>query len=164
MSALDDVIAANGRFASTFTAGDLPAPPTHHLAMLMCMDARITPLSAFGLKIGDAHILRNGGGRVTDDVLRSLLVSSHMLGVREIAVIHHTLCGMGTATDEEFAQAVTEGSGHSPGDLEFHAFTDIEQSLKEDVDRLTTCGLFPPGTDVRGFEYDVKTGRLRQVV
>lgn len=161
---LDDLLAANAAYAETFVAGDLPAPPSRALAVLTCMDARILPLSAFGLRIGDAHILRNAGGRVTDDALRSLLVSTHALGVRSIAVVHHTLCGMATRTDDEFAAMVEEGSGRSPGDLPFFAIADVEQSLKQDVDRLTTCGLFPPGTEVRGFEYDVRTGRLRQVV
>jgi len=164
MSGLDDVLAANERFASRFTAGDLPAPPGSHVAVVTCMDARILPLAVFGLELGDAHVLRNAGGRVTDDVLRSLLVSSHVLGVRSIAVVHHTLCGMRGATDEELRAKVAEGSGHSPGDLEFHAVGDPEQALQDDVARLVDSGLLPPDTDVRGYEYDVRTGRLRQVV
>jgi carbonic anhydrase len=164
MSALDDVLAANERFASAFTAGDLPAPPGSHLAVLTCMDARILPLGVFGLELGDAHVLRNAGGRVTDDVLRSLLVSTHVLGVRAIAVVHHTLCGMRATTDDELRAKVTEATGHSPGDLEFHAVTDADADLRSDVERLTQSGLLPAGTDVRGYEYDVQTGRLRQVV
>lgn len=164
MSVLDDILAANARFADGFTAGDLPAPPRDHLAVLTCMDARIMPLSVFGLKIGDAHILRNAGGRVTDDVLRSLLVSTHVLGVRAIAVVHHTFCGMMTATEDELRARVQQGSGRSPGDLRFHAISDADAALREDVGRLTESGLLPPGTEVRGFEYDVQTGRLRPVV
>lgn len=164
MSALDDILAANDRFAAAFTSGDLPAPPSDHLAVLTCMDARIMPLSVFGLKIGDAHILRNAGGRVTEDAVRSLLVSTHALGVRAIAVVHHTYCGMKTATDDELRRLVEEGSGRSVGDLQFHAITDADAALREDVGRLTGSGLLPPGTEVRGFEYDVQTGRLRPVV
>ena len=164
MSALDDVLASNERFAARFTAGDLPAPPGSHLAVLTCMDARILPLEVFGLELGDAHVLRNAGGRVTDDVLRSLLVSTHALDVRAIAVVHHTLCGMRGMTDDQFREAVTAGSGHSPGDLEFFAVSDAEAALRGDVERLTSSGLFPAGTEVRGYEYDVETGRLRQVV
>ena len=164
MNVLDEVLAANAAFAEAFVAGELPAPPARHLAVLTCMDARILPLSVFGLGIGDAHILRNAGGRVTDDALRSLLVSTHVLGVREIAVVHHTYCGMATMTDEEFAATVERATGRSTGDLAFHAIADVEQSLKEDVHRLLSSGLLAPGTDVRGLEYDVRTGRLRQVV
>jgi carbonic anhydrase len=164
MSPLDDVLAANGRYAATFTAGKLPAPPASHVAVLTCMDARILPLNVFGLEQGDAHVLRNAGGRVTDDVLRSLLVSSHVLGVRHVAVVHHTLCGMRGATNAELAAKVEEGSGTSPGDLEFLAVTDAEEDLRADVAKLVDSGLFPPDTEVRGYEYDVETGRLRRVV
>jgi carbonic anhydrase len=164
MSVFDDVLAANDRYVEGFTAGNLPAPPASHLAVLTCMDARILPLSVFGLELGEAHVLRNAGGRVTDDVLRSLLVSSHVLGVRSIAVVHHTLCGMRGTSDAELAAAVEAGSGRSPGDLAFHAVTDADADLRADVARLADSGLFPPGTEVRGFEYDVVTGRLRPVV
>lgn len=163
VTVLDEILAANARFAEQFTAGDLPAPPSKQLAVLTCMDARILPLSVFGIKIGDAHILRNAGGRVTDDVLRSLLVSSHVLGVRHIAVVHHTLCGMATATEEQIRAKVEEGSGTSPGDLRFHAISDADADLRADVERLTSSGLFPPGTEIRGYVYDVQTGKLRPV-
>lgn len=164
VNVLDEVLAANAVFAEGFVAGQLPAPPARHLAVLTCMDARIMPLSVFGLKIGDAHILRNAGGRVTDDALRSLLVSTHVLGVREIAVVHHTLCGMTTMNDEQLADVVEAGSGHRPEGIAFHAISDMEQSLREDVGRLTGSRLLPPGTQVMGLQYDVQTGRLRQVV
>jgi carbonic anhydrase len=164
MSVLDEVLDANTRFADSFAAGDLPAPPSRHLAVLTCMDARILPLTVFGLDIGDAHVLRNAGGRVTDDALRSLLVSTHVLGVRAIAVVHHTLCGMASLDDEQFRAKVEEGSGRSPGDLAFHAIGDPEEALRHDVGILTGSGLFPPGTEIRGMVYDVQTGRLRPVV
>jgi carbonic anhydrase len=164
MSELDDLLDANAVFADEFGGGDLPAPPSRHLAVVTCMDARILPLSVFGLKIGDAHILRNAGGRVTDDVLRSLLVSSHILGTRAIAVVHHTECGMLTKTDAEIREAVREGSGSDPGDIEFHAIADPEADLRADVKRVAESGLLPPEVDVRGFIYDVRDGRLREVV
>lgn len=121
------------------------------------------PLSAFGLHIGDAHILRNAGGRVTDDVLRSLLVSSHLLGTRSFAVVHHTKCGMTTNSDTQIRAAVRDGSGVDPGELEFYAISDPEADLRADVKRITTSGLFPPDLDVRGFIYDVESGHLHQV-
>jgi carbonic anhydrase len=164
MSELDDLLRANAAFAEGFGGGDLPAPPSRHLAVVTCMDARILPLSVFGLKIGDAHILRNAGGRVTDDVLRSLLVSSHILGTRAIAVVHHTECGMLTKTGAEIREAVREGSGSDPGDIDFHAIADPEGDLRSDVKRISESGLFPHEVDVRGFIYDVRDGRLREVV
>ena len=160
---LDDLLRANAQYADGFRSGDLPAPPSRHLAVVTCMDARILPLSALGLKIGDAHILRNAGGRVTDDVVRSLLVSSHVLDTRAIAVVHHTECGMINKTDSEIREAVRTGSGRDPGDIDFHAIADPEAALRADVKRIASSGLFPPDVDVRGFIYDVRTGRLREV-
>ena len=164
MALLDEVLAANARFAESFGSGGLPAPPSRHLAVVMCMDARIMPLAVFGLEAGDAHILRNAGGRVTDDVLRSLLVSTHLLEVRAIAVVHHTECGMTRYADTEIREAVREGSGTDPGNLEFYAIADPEAALRADVKRLTASALLPPETEVRGFVYDVRSGRLREVV
>jgi carbonic anhydrase len=164
MSVLDEVLAANEAFAANFGDGELPAPPGRHLAIVTCMDARIVPLSAFGLKIGDAHVLRNAGGRVTEDVLRSLLVSTHALGVREIAVVHHTECGMAKVTDEQLRDTIERSTGNRPGAIAFHPILDPDADLRADVARLTRSELLPEGTQVRGFEYDVRTGRLRTVV
>lgn len=164
MRALDEVLAANEAFASAFEHGELPAPPSRHLAVVTCMDARIIPLSVFGLSIGDAHILRNAGGRVTEDVLRSLLVSTHVLGVREIAVVHHTECGMAKVTDEDLRGRIEEATGNRPGAIAFHPIIDPDADLRADVARLTRSELLPTGTEVRGFEYDVRSGRLRRVV
>lgn len=161
---LDEVLAANEAFASAFGDGGLPAPPSRHLAVVTCMDARILPLSVFGLDTGDAHILRNAGGRVTEDVLRSLLVSTHALGVREIAVVHHTECGMAKVTDEELRNTIEASTGNRPGALAFHPILDPDADLRADVARLTRSALLPPGTEVRGFVYDVRTGKLRPVV
>jgi len=129
MALLDEVLAANARFAESSGSGGLPAPPSRHLAVVTCIDARIMPLAVFGLEAGDAHILRNAGGRVTDDVLRSLLVSTHLLEVRAIAVVHHTECGMTRYADTEIREAVREGSGTDPGNLEFYAIADPEAAL-----------------------------------
>ena len=164
MSVLDEVLAANAAFADGFTAGDLPAPPSRHLAVLTCMDARILPLAVFGLQNGDAHILRNAGGRVTDDALRSLLVSTHILGVREIAVVHHTECGMVRFSDDQLREAVESGSGRSTRNLDFHAITNPTHALALDVAKLVESGLFPAETVIQGFEYDVRTGRLHRRV
>lgn len=158
MTAFDDLLEANDRFVSRFTAGALPAPPARGLAVLTCMDARILPLAVFGLESGDAHIIRNAGGRVTDDTFRSLLVSTHVMDVRAIAVIHHTECGMARFTDQEL-KALT-GADH----LDFRVIANPEASLKEDVAILSESPLFPDGTEIHGFEYDVRTGRLRPVI
>ena len=164
MAVLDEVLQANAAFAADFGIGDLPAPPSRHLAVVTCMDARILPLSVFGLEAGDAHILRNAGGRVSDDVLRSLLVSTHVLGVRAIAVVHHTECGMIRTSDAEIRAKVLEGSGRDPGDIDFMAIGDADADLRSDVKRITGTGLLPPGTEVRGFRYDVRTGLLAEIV
>jgi carbonic anhydrase len=162
---IDEILAANEAFVSTFVAGDLPAPPRRHLAVLTCMDARILPLTVFGLENGDAHIIRNAGGRVTDDALRSLLVSTHVLGVRSIAVVHHTQCGMSSYTDAQLKAIVEESTGHSADGIAFHAIEgDEDTAIRGDVARLTGSELLVPGTEVHGFQYDVRTGRLRLVV
>lgn len=164
MSVLDEVLAANAAFAEDFGHGDLPAPPSRHLAVLTCMDARILPLSVFGLETGDAHILRNAGGRVTDDSIRSLVVSTHVLGVRAIAVVHHTECGMTKVTDDELRAKVEASTGRWPGEIAFQPIRDPDGALHEDVGKLKDSGLLPADTEIRGFQYDVRTGRLRTVV
>lgn len=156
MSVFDDVLAANARFAEGFGHGHLPAPPAKHLAVVTCMDARIMPLTVFGLENGDAHIIRNAGGRVTDDTLRSLLVSTHVLEVRSIAVVHHTECGMVRYSNEQLRQI-------TGADIDFAAIADPDADLVGDVERLRAAPL-AEGTEVRGYVYDVRTGRLRQVV
>jgi carbonic anhydrase len=146
MSVFDDLLAGNARHAATFEHGRLPAPPARGLAVLTCMDARILPLEVFGLGTGDAHIIRNAGGRATDDVLRSVLVSVHTMGVRAIAVVHHTECGLTKVTDEGLRKLVTAATGHDPAPLP-----------------LAGSPLLP-GIEVAGFRYDVRTGQLHLVV
>jgi carbonic anhydrase len=160
---LDEVLVANEAYAATFESGMLPAPPARHLAVVTCMDARILPLGVFGLEPGDAHIIRNAGGRVSDDVVRSLLVSVHVLGVREIAVVHHTECGMARYSDTELQAAVEEATGQAAVHIDFQAIGDVEQAMHEDLERIRSSPLFPPYVEVRGYEYDVRTGRLREL-
>lgn len=152
MSVFDDLLAGNARFAASFQAGKLPAPPARKLAVLTCMDARILPLEVFGLRTGDAHIVRNAGGRASDDVLRSLAVSTRAMGVRAIAVVHHTECGM-AKIDDDLRPLVGE-----------MAIDDPDKALRGDVEALLTSPLLPEGTEVAGFRYDVRTGRLHLVV
>lgn len=164
MAAFDDLLAGNAEHAAAFTAGTLPAPPARGLAVLTCMDARILPLATLGLSVGDAHVVRNAGGRVSDDALRSLLVSTHTMGVRAIAVVHHTQCGVARMSDEEFHRMVADATGHDLGPIRLLAIGDPDQALADDVDALASSPLFPPGTSVAGFRYDIATGRLDQVV
>ena len=164
MGVFEDLLAGNAEFAASFEAGSLPAPPARKLAVLTCMDARILPLGAFGLGTGDAHIVRNAGGRVSDDVLRSLLVSTHTMGVRAIAVVHHTECGMAKLSDDELRARVIEATGHDPAPLPFLTIDDPDGALRHDVERLVASALLPEGTEVAGFRYDVATGRLHLVV
>lgn len=164
MSVFDELLAANERHVAGFTGGQLPAPPAHGLAVLTCMDARILPLDVFGLAPGDAHVIRNAGGRATDDALRSLLVSAHVMGTRAIAVVHHTECGMTKLTDADFAATIERATGRSPGDLPLYAIEDPDADLKRDVVWLVDTELLPVGTEVAGFRYDVRTGVLSLVV
>ena len=163
MDVFDEVVAANAAFAQSFGLGELPAPPSRHLAIVTCMDARIVPLQAFGLDAGDAHVIRNAGGRVTDDVVRSLIVSTHVLGVRSVAVVHHTECGMAKVTDDELRAQVRDATGIDPVEVVFHTIGDADVAVGNDVLRLRDAGLLYPGTEVRGFVYDVRSGSLREV-
>ncbi len=163
MSELDALLEGNARYAATFERGGLPAPPARRLAVLVCMDARIDPLAALGLELGDAHVIRNAGGRASGDALRSLVISAHLLGTREVAVVHHTDCGMRTFTNEELRERLRRELGVDVSDLDFLPFTDLEESVREDVARIRASPLLPPGIQVRGFVYDVRDGSLREV-
>lgn len=156
MSVFDDFLAANAEFAGGFGDGHLQAPPVKHLAVVTCMDARVRPIDALGLANGDAHVIRNAGGRVTDDAVRSLLVSTHVLDVRAIAVVQHTECGMAKFSDEQLREM-------TGADIDFAAIADPDADLLGDVERLRAAPL-AEGTEVHGYVYDVRTGRLRQVV
>lgn len=159
MSAIDDVLRSNESAPGGTEAG---AVPTRQLVVLTCMDARVMPADALGLASGDAHVLRNAGGRVTDDVLRSLTASWYFLDTREVMVVHHTSCGM-HAPDPEAAQRQLEAAVGGAADVDLLTFTDEEQSVRDDVARIREFELAPSGLVVRGFLYDVVSGRLREI-
>src|SRR6266513_155426 len=163
MSVAQEFQKANEVYASSFNKGDLPMPPARHVAVLTCMDARLDPARFLGLQIGDAHVIRNAGGRATDDAIRSLLISSWLLGTREFAVIHHTDRGMTKFTDPVLRDMIRDQAGVEV-DMEFLSFEDPEQSARDDVDAIRGSKGFPEGVTVSGHVYDVRTGRLHQVV
>jgi carbonic anhydrase len=149
-------------YAASFDKGDLPTPPGRKVAVLACMDARLDPARLLGLEEGDAHVIRNAGGVVSDDAIRSLAISQHLLGTEEIIVIQHTGCGMLTFTDEEFAGRLESETGRRP-DWSAHAFADLEGNLSESLERIRNDPFVPRTESVRGFVYEVETGRLREV-
>ncbi len=161
MSTFDEFIQADERYAATFTKGDLPMPPGRKIAVVTCMDARLDPAKFLGLEEGDAHVIRNAGGRAAD-AIRSLVISQHLLGTRAIAVIHHTDCGMLTFTEEQLHQKLHDDL-HVHAEIEFLPFTDLEQSVRDDVEALRTSPLLLPGIPVYGYIYDVHTGQLHAV-
>lgn len=160
---IDELLERNRRWAETFVGGNLPAPPALRVAVVTCMDARLDPARALGLEPGDAHVIRNAGGRATEDAVRSLVISSHLLGTREFAVIHHTDCGMATFTDEQLRERLRRETGVDASDLDFLAFSEVEESVREDVREIRSSPYLPHGVTVRGFVYDVRTGTLREV-
>ena len=162
MSTIDELVQANEAYAATFDRGDLPLPPARRIAIVTCMDARILPSRALGLEEGDAHVIRNAGGRARD-ALRSLIISQRLLGTREVAVIHHTDCGMLTFNNRDLRQKVRDDLGQDTGEFDFLPFQDLEESVREDVEFLQATQLLDPETLIRGFVYDVRTGRLREV-
>lgn len=155
MTRIDDIIAANERFAARFVPRPTPAPT---VAVLLCMDARINPIRALGLPYGSAHIMRNAGGRV-QDALRSIAVSQAIFGTRELAIIHHTECGMAMVSDHDIASRLRE-AGQDPGETTFLTFRGLEQSLSEDVETYRGSPLVRQDIVLRTFIYDVATGRL----
>lgn len=162
MSTIDELLQANEAYARNFDRGHLPLPPARRIAVLTCMDARIIPSRALGLEEGDAHVIRNAGGRARD-ALRSLIISQRLLGTREVAVIHHTDCGMLTFNNRELREKVREDLGSDTGEFDFLPFQDLEDSVREDVEFLQATQLLNPDTLIRGFVYDVRTGRLKEV-
>jgi carbonic anhydrase len=160
---VDDLLAGNARHAETFAGGDLSSRPARHLVVLTCMDTRLDPNAMLGLQVGDAHVLRNAGGRVTDDVIRSLIVSVEVLGTNAVAVIQHTDCGMTKTTDDGLRELVRERRGVDPDDVRFLTIADQAESIRADVASLRASPFLPPDLDVRGFLYDVKTGRLAPI-
>jgi carbonic anhydrase len=147
---------------SSLDKADPPRPPGRKLAVLACMDARLDPAKILGLEEGDAHVIRNAGGVVSDDALRSLAISQNLLGTEEIVLIHHTDCGMLTFTDEEFADKLERETGERP-EWRAHAFPDLEQSVRDSIERIRRSPFVPHTDKVRGFVYEVETGQLREV-
>ncbi|MDQ3384416.1 MAG: carbonic anhydrase [Actinomycetota bacterium] len=162
MSATDDLLEANRSYAETFPYGNLATEPARRLVVVCCMDSRIDVFDATGLRLGDAHILRNAGGIVTEDVLRSLVISQHLLGTRSIAVVHHTKCGAQRFTDADLSAAIHERTGYTPP-FALGAFVDLDESVRESLRKLRGSAYLVETTDIRGFVYDVDTGRLREV-
>jgi carbonic anhydrase len=162
MSATDSLLQNNERYASSFDKGDLPMPPDRKIAVLACMDARLDPARALGLEEGDAHVIRNAGGVVSDDALRSLAISQHKLGTEEIVIIHHTDCGMLTFNDDEFAEQLESETGRRP-EWRAQAFSDLEGDVRASIQRIKDDPFVPRTDSVRGFVYEVESGRLREV-
>ncbi|MCU1613342.1 MAG: can [Frankiales bacterium] len=160
MSEIDRMLEANQRWLDDFP-GDVPVAPARKVAVVACMDSRMPLFGMLGLEIGDAHVIRNAGGVITDDTLRSLAISQHLLGTREVVLVHHTDCGLQKSTDEEFADLVERTTGHRPP-WPARAFTDVDADVRESV-RLVTESPYLLSTEVRGTVYDVATGKLREV-
>jgi carbonic anhydrase len=163
MTATDDLIANNDAYAASFDKGDLPLPPAKKAAVVACMDARLNVYGALGLTEGDAHVIRNAGGVVTDDEIRSLAISQRLLGTEEIILIHHTDCGMLTFTDDEFKTAIEQETGIKP-EWAAESFSDLEADLRQSIARIKASPFIPRKDSIRGFVYEVETGRLREVV
>ena len=163
MAALPEMLAANEDYAASFTKGDLPMPPARQVAILTCMDSRLIPTNFLGLQEGDAHVIRNAGGRASDDAIRSLVISCELLGTREFLVIHHTDCGMLTFTNEDLRQKLQNNLGADASEIDFLPFADLEESVRQDVATIRSSPLIPDDIPVTGFVYDVRTGKLREV-
>jgi carbonic anhydrase len=162
MSVTDELLANAGRYAASFDKGALPLPPAKGVAVVACMDARLNPYGILGLQEGDAHVIRNAGGVITADELRSLAISQRLLGTTEIILIHHTDCGMLTFTGDEFKAAIEREVGIRPS-WAAEAFADLEGDVRQSIRRILTDPFIPVKESVRGFIYEVETGKLREV-
>lgn len=158
----DTCLANNARYAETFDRGDMPTPPAGKAAVVTCMDARIETGRLLGLSEGDAHVIRNAGGVVTEDVLRSLVISQRLLGTEEILLIHHTDCGMTTFRDDDVKASIEAETGLRPP-FALEAFPDAEEDVRQSIRRIQACPFIPVRDKVRGFIYDVRTGSLNEV-
>ncbi|TML99817.1 MAG: carbonic anhydrase [Actinobacteria bacterium] len=162
MSVTDELLRNAEQYASSFQKGDLPLPPAKKVAVVACMDARLIPSRVLGLEEGDAHVIRNAGGVVTDDEIRSLAISQRLLGTEEIILIHHTDCGMLTFTDDEFKRQVQDDTGIKP-EWAPESFTDLDEDVRQSIARIKASPFIPRKDQVRGFVYEVETGKLREV-
>ncbi len=162
MSVTDELLQNAEAYAASFEKGDLPLPPARKIAILACMDARLNPYGLLGLQEGDAHVIRNAGGVVTDDEIRSLAISQRLLGTEEIILIHHTDCGMLTFTDDEFKRSVQDDTGIKP-EWAAEAFPELDEDVRQSIARIKASPFIPKKDSVRGFVYEVETGKLREV-
>jgi carbonic anhydrase len=162
MSVTDEYLSNNEAYAAQFS-GPLPLPPANHVAVLACMDARLNVYGILGLKEGEAHVIRNAGGVVTDDEIRSLAISQRLLGTTEIILIHHTDCGMLTFTDDAFKRSIQDETGIKP-EWAVEAFTDLDEDVRQSIARIKASPFVPHRDSIRGFVFDVATGKLNEVV
>jgi carbonic anhydrase len=162
VSSTDTYVANAERYAASFDQGDLPLPPAKHTAVVACMDARLNPYGVLGLSEGDSHVIRNAGGVVTDDVIRSLSISQRLLGTNEIILIHHTGCGMLTFRDDDVKDQIEADTGIRPS-FALEAFGDLDADVRQSIARIKASPFVPVKDSIRGFVYEVETGRLREV-
>jgi carbonic anhydrase len=162
MTVTDELLANNVRYAETF-GGLLPLPPSRHVAVVACMDARLNVYGILGLNDGEAHVIRNAGGVITDDEIRSLTISQRLLGTQEIILIHHTDCGMLTFTDDDFKASIQQDTGIKP-EWAAEAFPDLDEDVRQSINRIKASPFIPHKDSVRGFVFDVATGKLNEVV
>jgi carbonic anhydrase len=160
MSATEQYLANNARYTQTFS-GPLPMPPSAHVAVVACMDARLNVYAILGLNEGEAHVIRNAGGVVTDDQIRSLAISQRLLGTREIVLIHHTDCGMLTFTDDGFKRSIQDETGIKPA-WSAEAFPDLDEDVRQSIARIKASPFVPHKDEIRGFVFDVATGKLNE--
>ncbi|MGC8626025.1 MAG: beta-class carbonic anhydrase [Acidimicrobiales bacterium] len=162
MNVVDELLKRASEYALEFRSSGLPSRPSKGVVVVTCMDARVNPWKIFGLTEGDAHVLRNAGGTVTDDVIRSIAISQRLLGTEEVVLVHHTGCGMLSITDEAFKDQVEQETGtRPPWDVE--AFADLDEHLRQSLAKVVSSPFIPKKDAVRGFVFDVETGRLREV-
>jgi carbonic anhydrase len=162
MPAIDELVDNSKAYTNTFDRGELPLPPAKRVAIVACMDARLNPYGLLGLHEGDAHVIRNAGGVITDDEIRSLAISQRLLGTEEIMLIHHTDCGMLTFHDDDFRRQVQEDTGIKP-EWAAEAFSDLDEDVRQSIARIKASPFIPRKDQVRGFVYDVHSGGLREV-
>lgn len=163
MSVIDEVLRENENYARSFNLGSLQMPPARKLAIIACMDARLTIEPMLGLKTGDAHIIRNAGGLVTEDAIRSLVISNQLLGTKELMIINHTDCGMLTFKDDELRERLERAKGPTVVPAAFHSFSNLEENVRRQIEKVRAHPWVPQELLVRGFIYDVRTGKLREV-
>ena len=161
MTVTDELLANNERYAESFP-GQLPLPPSKQLAVVACMDARLNVYDILGLHDGEAHVIRNAGGVVTDDEIRSLTISQRLLGTQEIILIHHTDCGMLTFTDDDFKASILKDTGIKP-EWAAEAFPELDEDVRQSIGRIKASPFIPHKESIRGFVFDVATGNLREV-